>query len=212
MKAQRILITVVTAYCLSAGPALGQEGGQKGRWYAGIGAGVSDVDLSTQFWLDSDRSTGEIDTAGLAIQPYVGYRWNPNLSVEAGYLRVGETVFRGETDGFNSRWNAGSMRGRTRIQGYHLQAVGRWPVWRLALYAKGGLLFWDTTTLYDSTINDVNRFNDDGVNPIVGLGMDVRFWREWYLRAEYQYSIVNLEHRASVDVNVATLGVMYAFP
>lgn len=209
MKVRSVLVAMVAAYCVGAESASGQEAG----WYAGLDAGVSDVGVSADFWLDGDRSSGEVDTVGPMFQLSVGYRWNRYLAAEVTYLRVGETVFRGETDGFNSRWNAGSMEGKTRIEGYHVQAVARWP-WgsRFALYAKGGLLFWDTTTLYDSTINDVNRFNDDGVNPIVGAGMDIRLWRDWRLRAEYQYSIVNLEQRNSVDVHLATLGVMHPFP
>lgn len=201
---------LVAATMLSAAPVLAQDTG----WYVGAGLGASDVGLSEGFWLDSDRSSGEVSTVGVAAQIFIGHRFSPRFALEGGYVYLGETEFRGETDGFNSRWNAGAMKGRTRVGGIHLQGVARWPLGesRTALYAKGGLFFWDTETYYDSTINDINHFNDDGMNPIIGLGMDMRLWNEWRLRAEYQYSIVFFEQRTSVDVHIATLGVMHAIP
>lgn len=183
-------------------------------WYLGLDVGYSDVDLTTNFWIDSDRSTGEIDTQGLGFQVFAGYRLGRHLAIEGGYLRAGETVFRGQTDGFNSRWRAGAMEGVTKIQGFSTQALALWPLWqsRVTLHVRGGLLFWDTTTHYDSTINDINRFNDDGVSPIVGLGADVLLWRKWRLRAGWQYSIVNLEDRFEANMHMATLGVTRFLP
>ncbi|MDR2877010.1 MAG: outer membrane beta-barrel protein [Chromatiales bacterium] len=192
---------------------LAAEEGEPG-WYAALGVGYSDAGVKASFWLDSDRSSGSVDTGGLAGQAYVGYRFSPHRAIEAGFLYAGKTEFHGETDGFNSRWNAGRMFGRTRIDGLHIGAVGRWPVGDsgYALYAKGGLLFWDTTTYYKSTINDINHFNSDGVSPMLALGMDMNLWREWRLRAEYLYSTVNLERRVSVDVNMLTVSMVHSFP
>lgn len=106
------------------------------------------------------------------------------------------------------------MEGLTKIQGFNTQALLLWPLGEsgVTLHARGGLLFWDTTTYYDSTINDIDRFNDDGVSPIIGLGADMLLWRKWRLRAGWQYSIVNLEERVEVDMHMATLGVARFLP
>lgn len=214
MNARSASMLLAVCCITHAAMASAQQPSAWAGWYVGLDAGYSDIDLSVDFWLDSDRSSGEIDTAGLGFQAYAGYRFNRHLALEGGYLRAGETMFRGVTDGFNSRWVAGDMEGRTKVQGFNLQAVGLWPIGEsnVALFARGGLLFWDTTTYYETTINDINRFNDDGVSPIVGLGAEMMLWRKWRVRAGWQYSIVHLEKRIDVDMHMATLGVTRFLP
>lgn len=204
----RVGVPLAMAAALAGGP--GPAHADRDPWYLTAAAGYSDVGISSGFWLDSDRATGSTDTGGLALQAGAGYRFSRHLAAETSFLMAGETTFRGQTDGFNSRWNAGEMKGRTKVQGVAIQAVGFWPLRgaRISLYAQGGLFFWDTTTYYDSTINDINRFNDDGLSPIGGLGAEMRLGQKWGVRGGWQYTAAHFEKRVSVGIHMGTIGLV----
>jgi len=205
-KTPSIVITVMVA-SLFTGNLHAQDTG----WYAGAAAGQSTVDIDESFWRDSSIIESTLDTEGFNFQVYGGYRLNRFFAVEAGYLKIADTVFNGVSNGVNTLWNAGEVEGFTKIDGFMLQGVVFIPsgISRLKFYTKGGLFFSNTRTIYHSTINDIIRFPDDGVTLIGGIGLQARVWRGWHLRGETQYTIVPLKNSQNVDVSYVTLGLMH---
>jgi hypothetical protein len=196
-------------------------------WYAGVSMGVSKQDLPASFWIDSPGTTGSVDPQGVVYDVYGGYRLLPNLALEAGYLHPGDAEFEGQTDGVRSRWVEGDIRGWVMTQGVRFQAVGIWPATStLEVFAKGGLYFFNTESDYfrlitslnntnvgnSTPVNPVSQFEDDGVYPIGGVGIEWRAWRGWKLRGEWQYTQVNVEKKASAPVYAFLLGISRAIP
>jgi hypothetical protein len=180
-------------------------------WYVGASFGVSEVDLSESFWRDDLVSDTSLDTGDFGYQVWGGYRLHPNFAIEGGLIDFGETLFRGRAaDGEGSIWTPGRIEGRTRARGVAIQAAVLWPArGRLQAYAKGGMLFWSTSATYDSTINDINHFNDNGGSFTGGVGVQWRAWRGWWLRGEWQYATVTFSSRQTVDASLANIGVMH---
>lgn len=172
---------------------------------------MSDIAVSEAFWRDSSVDTNSLDTEGIAYQLQAGYRLQRHLALEAAYMGFGDTEFTGDSNGINSIWNDGRVVGRTKVSGLSFAGVALWPGGdaRLQLYAKGGMLFWDSSARYDSTINDINSINDDGVSPMVAAGLQWRVWRGWRVRAEWLYSQVTIANRDKPDVNFISLGLMH---
>lgn len=203
---------VVAFFMLLAGIAFDVAAQEQG-WYVGAAVGVSEVDISESFWRDASVSNSSLDTGDFGYQAWGGYRLHPNFAIEGGVIDLGETVFRGRSDGVGSIWNPGPVEGRTRVRGMIVQAAVLWPGHgRLQAYAKGGMLFWSTSATYDSTINDINHFNDNGGTPTGGLGVQWRAWRGWWLRGEWQYANVTISSRQTVNASLASIGVMYYLP
>jgi outer membrane autotransporter protein len=182
-------------------------------WYLGVDAGWSHASIPKSFWIDGPGVQGRVKNDGPGFQVYGGYQFQPHLALEAGYLQAGQTSFSGFSDGVKSRWAAGTSKGTASISGLRASAVGLWPIGRIVqVYAKGGVLFFDTTTDYRHTINLIDRFHDNGGSGIFGLGFQARLGRGWNLRGEYQYTKVHLEKRATLPVHFLTLGVMHPIP
>lgn len=206
------LILIAAAMLAAAGGGAAHAAEPQG-WYIGAGLGMSDVDLSESLWRDASVTEGSLDTGDVGYQVWGGYRLHPYFAIEGGAIDLGETVFSGRSNGVGTIWNTGVITGRTRVRGMTIQAAAFWPArGRLQAYAKGGMLFWSTAAIYDSTINDINRFNDNGGTPTGALGVQWRAWRGWWLRGEYQYVNVTFSGRQTVNASLATLGVMHYLP
>lgn len=202
----RIVIIVIAAY-LSIGNLYAQETG----WYAGAAVGQSKVQIEESFWSDDSISSGILDTKGFNYQIYVGYGFNRYIALEGGYLKIADSTFKGVSDGVNTIWKAGDIKGFTRIDGFVLQGVGFIPsgISRLQFYLKGGLFFSNSRTVYHSTINDILRYPDDGITLIGNVGIQARMWHDWYFRSEALYTTVPLENRQNVGISDVTVGITH---
>ncbi|MCC6208835.1 MAG: porin family protein [Gammaproteobacteria bacterium] len=180
-------------------------------WYVGGDAGIGTVDIDEAFWVDSSVSNPSLDKSGPAYRLYAGYRLNRHLALEVGFLSFADTVLSGNSNGAGSIWNAGPIEGRTEIRGMTIQGLGLWPLDRLklTLFVKGGVFMWDSLVLYSTTINDINRFNDDGGSLIGGAGAEAKVWGEWRIRGGVEVTAVGLANREIVTGAIAMLGVMH---
>lgn len=202
---------MILGFALMTGLAVTARAEQQTGWYVGADAGMGTVDVDEGFWTDSSVTNARIDKSGLAYHLYAGYRLHRHFALEVGYLTVADTVFNGNSNGAGSIWNAGPVRGRTEIHGLTMQGLGLWPLERLnlTLFVKGGLFMWDSLSLYRSTINDINRFNDDGGSLIGGMGAELKVWGGWRVRGGADVTAVGLANREMVTTTIATIGVMH---
>lgn len=203
---RRFAWTIVVLTVVPAGLRAEESG-----WYAGIGLGASYADLPESFWTDGSITSPDTKNLGPGFEIFGGYRLHRHVALEMTYLRLGNAEFTGDSSGAISIWNAGPVEGRVEIDGILLQGVGLWPVAdsTLAFYLKGGLFMWDTVATFDSTINEINRFSDDGVDLIGGVGAEARLWGDWHLRGEIEYTTVTVANREIVPVGFAAIGLMY---
>ncbi len=205
----RIIIGFLATFLIS-GNLQAQEPG----WYAGLDAGMTQLDIKESFWSDSSILSSTLENTGSGFHVYGGYRINRYFGLEVGYLHPANTDFVGQSNGVGTIWQVGPVHGITRIDGFMAEGVGFIPsgISRLNFYLKGGLFFSNTLTVHRATINEIDRFHDDGITLIGGGGIQLRVWREWYLRGETQYTVVPLENKQTLGLSYVTIGVMHPIP
>lgn len=188
---------------------------QQEGWYAGAAVGVTKADVSQSLWRDGPAlSDTKLDNLSYGWQLYGGYRLHRHLGLEVGAHGYGETVFTARSTGIDTIWNQGVAEGRTEIRGMSMAVVAWFPGDERSLqyYGKAGILFFDTVAKYDSTINDINRLNDDGGLPLFALGLQRRIWGRWSARAEWQFTQTTIAGRDTVGIHFLSLGLMHPLP
>ncbi|TKB56074.1 outer membrane beta-barrel protein [Ferrimonas aestuarii] len=138
-------------------------------WYLGVGLGQND-------WqgVCPDTGTGDLscDDNDFAWDIFGGYRFNPNVGLELGYVDLGEADW---SDQLSSRNTDGS--------GVRFGIVGNLPIMeRLDFNAEiGG--FW-----YDVEVDTPTFSNsDDGIQPYLGAGVTYKLSQDWELGVRYRH-------------------------
>ncbi len=192
-------------------------------WYAGVAGGMSSLDIVSSDWDDGSLISSSADTTALGYKVFTGHQFNPHIGMELAYLYLGYSSFQGVSSGnVPSVWKPGNVGGETEGRGVSVEALAAWTVRRLKLSAKGGLFFWDSKVTYEPTIaatsvvDDPDQSNrsviyDDGVSFIYGVGAELRVYKNWWLRAEWQRTTLGLVKTDDYSVNLMTLGVLLAF-
>jgi len=161
----RTLITAagLLGILLAAGPAAARmASGGTTSVYPGAGAGVANFEDDVEL---GDLSDVELDDDSTAYKIFAGYRAAPSFAIEGGYRNFGEA-------------DAGPFSVET--EGFDVSAVGLLPVGPVDLFAKIGLIFWDTNAgagIPDSDGEDLTY----GVGGQLNVGsLFFRLESEWF--------------------------------
>src|SRR3569833_1474674 len=194
---------------------------ESGHWYGGVSAGLSATDIAVGDWNDGSLTNNNVDTSGFSYTVFAGYDFNRFLGLEVTYWRMADTQFNGTSASRSpSVWIPGRVTGFTQSQGLAIEGTAALPVsQRFKVFAHGGLLFWDTETHYFPTItsqvtidnNQLTIVNDNGVNPVYGVGAELRFYRNFWLRADWTRSTVGLAQSKNYAVDYPSLGLIIHF-
>lgn len=172
-----ILLTSVVLLGATA-PAFGADNGI----YLGGSVGQSNVEVDNIGGLSAADFDGE-DTAFKFI---VGIRPLDWLAVEASYVNFGEPDD-----------TIAGARVETEGDGISAFAVGFLPVGPFDLFAKAGLITWDT---------NVSGLDEDGTDFAYGVGAQFRVW-SLSLRAEYErFNVDQID-----DLSLLSVGVTFTF-
>jgi hypothetical protein len=179
-KAIQLAISILApSMLLAAGaPALAADNGI----YLGASVGQSNVEIDNLSNIDAADFKGD-DTAYKLIAGIRPLDW---LAVEASYVDFGkpkDTV----------------LGNRLALDGDGLSAfaVGFLPVGPVDLFAKVGLLTWDSR---------IDGFKDDGTDLAYGVGAQLRFLG-LSVRAEYEiFDIEDID-----ELNMISIGLTYTF-
>lgn len=208
MRDPKILVWMFVVWLCPGVNAYAEELG----WYVGGGGGISLAAIDEDFWVDDSISATTLERWGPSYQFFGGYRFNRHFALELEYMRLADTVFTGVSDGEDSIWVAGSVKGTTEIVGMAVQGVGYWPLGNpdQVLYVKGGLFLWDSLAQYDTaTINVLQRFNDDGGTLIGGMGAEMKAWGNWRVRGEIELTTVRLANREVIPAVNTTIALLH---
>jgi hypothetical protein len=173
-KRQVWIPALALAGAVAAGPVLGQEWTRD--WYFGANAGQSDPD------------EGGIDDA-TGWKAYAGYKFNPFLGVQLGYVNLGE-------------FDIDAVDDELEVTGWDVTAVGSWPIPpnpNVVLFGKVGAFAWEADT---STLGD-----DDGTDLTFGLGAMYRMPNNIGLRAEWD----RYQDVGETDVDMLSAGLSFGF-
>ncbi|MDY0065374.1 MAG: outer membrane beta-barrel protein [Steroidobacteraceae bacterium] len=169
---------LATVALLATGPALAADNGV----YLGGSIGKANLEIDDVVDLTGDDFKGD-DTAYKFI---VGIRPLDWLAVEASYVNFGEP----------SDTVAGN-RLRADGDGVSAFAVGFLPFGPVDLFAKAGLISWDSK---------IAGFDADGTDFAFGLGAQLRFL-SLSVRAEYEaFDVDDVDH-----LNMISIGLTYTF-
>lgn len=128
-----------------------------------------------------------IDQSDSFWKAYVGAMVNSAVGLEVSYVDFSQATDQGSS---------------FEADGYTAGVVLSFPATaNLAIYAKGGLLFWDAQSSFVGI-----RATDDGDDPFYGAGLKFKLNEALDLRVEYErYKIVD------VDLDSATAALQFSF-
>jgi opacity protein-like surface antigen len=158
-----------------------------------LGAGVSQVKLDD---VGQDFDTGNLndfkvdDTSWKLIG---GFRPIDNFAVELNYIDLG-----------NESRNTAAGRFEAEGKAYAAYAVGFIPVGPVDLFAKGGLVRWESEASFSGLGGF--RLDDDGTEFGYGAGVQVRLGS---LGARLEYEQFDVENTDGVEL--LSLGVTWTF-
>ncbi len=164
----RPLLTAMPLALLAAVLAATPASAERGDFYVGAYFGLADVEVRSSAAFDQI-----IDDDGNALSYEFGYRFHPNVGIEAGYHDLSKV------DGSILPCAEGVPCSKVAIKGKFagltLAVAPRFEVGgRVGVFAKAGLVTWgasidDAADNLDLALDDLERGNT-----IFGFGVDVR--------------------------------------
>ncbi len=207
-----------TSLTLSLMGALTQSSVHAEGWYSSLSGGVSKADLPSRAEFDEvvlagEPATSSLDDTGDAWALHVGYRFNPYVAVEVGYVEFGKFRYEAELDNFPLDASV-----RFRSNGPLIAALGILPLGeRFDLYGRGGVYFADTRIrqrVVDITDNSVVFSQEDRASSkdlFAGVGAAWNINENYALRVEAQryFDVGDDDHTGENDVDMLTFGVVF---
>lgn len=169
-------------------------------FYVNAGLGQASYDSSTD---DDPRFVGSVDESATSWMLGGGVNVNEYLTVEMGYVDIGELKY-------NGLYLGTPDYGTVETTGWEATVIGKYPInqqFNINLIAKVGLFFWesDEEEIFNGT--PLVGMSQDGEDPVFGLGIQGRVQRSYDLRLEWnRYTNV-----ADDDIDVILLRSIYSF-
>ncbi|MHC9003785.1 outer membrane beta-barrel protein [Enterobacter sp. P82] len=194
---KKTLVALILANAFTATTAFAAA--DVGTWYGGAKFGWSHYfDTNTGAKAHDVNNSFDQDNVGGGV--YTGYQITPWLAVEGGYDYLGNMQIKGQH-------GAGAQM---KAQGLQMSLKASYAVtdnWDL--YGRAGAMGYRA----ESDVSGHNRF-ETGVRPLVAVGTEYAFNKDWAGRLEYQWvSNVGNANQIGVssDVSSVTAGVTYRF-
>jgi OOP family OmpA-OmpF porin len=198
---------------LAAAPAFAES--DPGYFYGGASIGQSRAKIDDARITASLLSQGVVTSAmsnderALAWKAFGGYQLNRYVGVEAGYFSLGHFGFTATTV------PAGTLDGRIRLHGVNLDLVGTLPVTeRFSLLARVGAQHASARDSFHGsggvTVLTPNPSKSQ-TNVKFGAGLQYAFTPNLMLRGEAERYRVNDAVGNHGDVNMYSLGLVFAF-
>lgn len=164
------------------------------KLYFGIGAGVSQVLTSSRDLSEGLQARGhnvdvDLDANEPGGEVYIGYKILPELAMELSLVTLGEFESRitGTTNDLRQlQRDAAELQPKGNRAGPALAAAARLP-WTddLSVLIRMGLFYWDAETEVVNGTSTVT-FEDDGVDPLIGLGLQYQMSKRWVVGTALQ--------------------------
>jgi hypothetical protein len=169
MRRFGLSIALTATLALLAMPATAADNG----FYLGASAGQAQIEIDE---LGEDIDSADFSGDDMAYKVFAGLRFITFLGLEGSYRDLGTAE--DEVAGLGGTVKAD-------VTGYDLFAVGFLPLGIADIFAKAGMISWDS----DLTL-DAGGFSEsasaDGEDPAYGLGFQFRI-KSFAIRAEVEY-------------------------
>jgi OOP family OmpA-OmpF porin len=158
-----------------------------------------------------DQFSGDEDERDTGGQIGGGVIFNQYLAVEAAYVDLGTTSFRG-------LWDRGggdlvSDEGTIDRQAIRASVLGMWPITaRFSLFAKGGMCRWkaEEDEVFDGT---PESHEADGTDPVLGVGVGFDLTHKIGFRGEWErfLDVGEVHETGQDDVDFVSANVVVKF-
>jgi len=201
----RILAIAVLVFGLLANLPAAAEG----HWYAGLSLGAGEANaLSFEDIDDGSALSGSFDDQDFGWKLFGGYAYNDFVSIEGAWVDLGEIALNAQSDGNGSIFDPGAVTAKIDASGFVLSVVGHMPVNdRLDIFAKVGFFAWEATTTLSNAAFPTRSTDDDGSDPMFGIGAAYEFNDRVTIRGEYE-KFSDIKDR---DGSLFSLGISLGF-
>ena len=194
MQSSKFLSLIATAAITIVVPAHAADNDFRTGTYAGIGLGVSSMDVNS-----SPSTVSKVDDHG-ALKMYGGYRFTENFGAEAGYVRTGRIKV---TESINDIDVTRSVKTRAA----YLVGTGRLPITsNFSILARLGMAYGDVN------VGDVapipNTVDGSKISIMFGASAQYRLSDRYSLSLDYDH--VSKESKL-VSANALTMTVSRSF-
>jgi OOP family OmpA-OmpF porin len=201
-------------------------------WYIGVSPGQSSFDISKDELDDvivsayasagapliSGSST--FDDSDTSWSIFGGYRFNPFIAVEAGYVDLGNAPYR-SSGNVNPPGPVASTPASANIDfsstGITIAAVGSLPLGEMFdLHARLGLLFADTEIDLSTAIGTgraSDTLSSSSEDALYGIGAALHVGASWTLSVDWQrfVDVGDEEETGEGDIDLLSLAAAYRF-
>ena len=196
-------------------------------WYLGASVGYGVIDATTgeveQGFLSDDGfvATGTtLDKTDVGWKAYLGYRFNPYLAAEGGYVDLGEASFNTTIVSAPPGTNPAPpfpIHATATAKGVVLSGLAHLPLTdSFSLFAKAGLFRWQakfTERIPGTDITRVSR-SEEKTDPLYGAGLQLHFTPAIAARLEWErFKDVGsgIGGREGRDVDFFSAGILVQF-
>jgi len=206
-------------------------------WYMGVSYGktktnarlsggqyngpIWNLKTNTRYATDVSGTMSD-DKQSQAYKTFLGYKFQPNLLIEAGYIDLGIAKSKSSENGITGGGNelTGSLTAQT--DGLFLSGLLKKDMSQdLSAFLKSGILYWQV----DSEIYNNLDFNgiggnrrgwiesDNGFSPVLGAGVDYDIGNKVKLRTEFErfFNVGTNDTTGKGDIDSLSVGIMYNF-
>ena len=194
---------LVSSFAILAACIFGVQGtfADDPGWYVGGGIGPTGSDLGTADFDDGSLMSGNVDD-GTSWKVYGGYQIMKHFAVEGGFTDLDEVTFNGVADS-SGGFGAGPVNANIEADGLFVAAVGIIPLnQHFSVFGKAGFMNWNTDFVLTATNGTIGG-DDDGTDPMFGVGVEFLKKQKFSLRAEYEsFSDIMDEDISRISGNV----------
>jgi OmpA-OmpF porin, OOP family len=223
-----LVCTFALALAGTSGTALAESPSGPGPWYIGVGVGISDANLpdetvngansALQAANGASSTVVDTDDQSTSLQIFLGYKFNQNFAVEAGYASLGESTMNADyrSAGVPST-SLGTFSMRYKMTAPYIDAVGILPLGeKWALSGRIGVAYTRTSVdMNGSPLTFVVADSDKSDNKLrekLGAGVEYNLTARATVRAAWDhYKAPDPLSDDSFNVDVGSVSVLFRF-
>jgi len=180
-------------------------------WYIGVGAGQSDVDISSSdvnkiMTAAGITGTSSVDETDTAWKIFAGYQYNKYLGVELGYVDLGEV----DIDAVITAPTAATLKINAETQAAALSVIASLPIGdKFNVFGRVGAFYWDVEAEAAAVVGGVvskASADDDGIDLLFGAGAKYDFTKNVGVRVEWERYDVDGD-----DIDLISGSLLYSF-
>ena len=146
-----------------------------------VGGGVGQFNVKIDDLDDTDNAIQKLDDDDTAWKAFVGWRFNPYISLELSYIDFGNPNGRATASGSSGDYSAD-------LSGFAPYVIGSFPLGPVEVFGKVGYYFYDVelTADIDAPLSPDFSSESSDEDLVYGFGAGITFFEHLHARLEYE--------------------------